>query len=56
MKHILFKTLYRCKINARKPIKLSHEHNEFRWFSAKEAKKFLLTKYPKSFVEKLDEL
>ncbi|MBI4162228.1 MAG: NUDIX domain-containing protein [Candidatus Aenigmarchaeota archaeon] len=46
--------VYRCKIDTKKPIKLSSEHSEYKWFSPKEAKKVLLTKYPKSFVDKMD--
>ncbi len=47
--------VYKCKNNLKKII-LSHEHSEYKWFSVNEAKKVLATKYPKSFVQKLDEL
>ena len=47
--------VYKCRTNIKKII-LSHEHSEYKWFSSKEAKKVLLTKYPKEFVEKLNTL
>ena len=48
--------VYNCKTDLNNKIKLSHEHTEYKWFAIKEAKKLLETKYPKSFVEKLDEV
>ncbi len=48
--------IYRCKINPKEKIILSDEHTEYKWASIKEAKKLLVVKYPKDFIEKLSEL
>src|SRR3989344_749115 len=36
--------VYRCKTNASQPIRLSHEHTEYKWFSPQQAKSLLKTK------------
>jgi 8-oxo-dGTP pyrophosphatase MutT (NUDIX family) len=52
----LILSVYLCKINENSPIKLSFEHTECKWVSIKESKELLKIKYPKSFIEKLDNL
>lgn len=48
--------VYKCEIGLHKKIVLSHEHSEYKWFSPQKAKPLLKTKYPESFIKKLDEL
>ncbi len=52
----LMLVVYRCKLAGKDKFKLSSEHSEWEWVPVKEAKKRLLLKYPKSFVDKLDKL
>lgn len=51
----LMLVVHRCKLIGNK-FKLSDEHAEWQWVPVDEAKKRLLLKYPKSFVNKLDKL
>ena len=48
--------VYKAEIDLTKKISLSHEHTEYKWFSLQKAKQLLATKYPESFIKKLDEL
>ncbi len=52
----LMLVVYRAKLAGKGNFKLSWEHSEWEWVDIDEAKKRLLLKYPKRFVEKLDRL
>ena len=52
----LMLVVYRCKLTQKDKFKLSSEHAEWEWVTIDVAKKRLLLKYPKSFVDKLDKL
>ena len=48
--------IFNCKIDDNSEIKISFEHLEYKWFSAKEAADLLKVKYPKVFTDKVAEL
>ena len=50
---ILF--VYLCKFKEEKEFNLSFEHTEYKWCSIDEAKELLGVKFPKSFIDKLDD-
>ncbi len=45
--------IFDCEIPAGSRIKLSEEHDDYKWATMKEAKKLLSFKYPKIFLDKL---
>ena len=48
---------YRCRLlNTKKAMRLSEEHDEYRWASIGEAKMLLSTKFPTSFLKTFDGL
>jgi len=47
---------YLCSLNKRVEFRLSDEHIEWKWTPVSKAKELLKTKYPHSFIEKLDVL
>ncbi len=49
--------VYLCRLSPNQnKFKLSFEHTEYKWVNVQEAKELLSYKFPKNFIEKLDEL
>jgi 8-oxo-dGTP pyrophosphatase MutT (NUDIX family) len=52
----LILAVYLCKVNDKQPIKISNEHQDYKYFAPKDAGELLRVKYPKEIADKIGDL